>query len=52
MYVTFYTSLQFGSDIVDLLLIVTPIVGFCKCYMFCCTLLYVPTSYAIILMGK
>ena len=26
MYVTFYTNLQFGSDIVDLLLTVTPIV--------------------------
>ena len=26
--------------------------GFCNCYMFCCTLLYVHFSIAIILMGK
>ena len=26
--------------------------GVCNCFMFCCTLLYVPTSFAIILMGK
>ena len=32
------------SVVVDLLLIVTPIVGFCNCSMFCCTLLYVPSS--------
>ena len=25
---------------------------FCNCYMFCCTFLYVPSSFAIILMGK
>ena len=31
---------------------VTPIVGVCNCSMFCCTLLYVPYSFAIILMGK
>ena len=31
---------------------VTPIVGVCTCSMFCCTLLYVPSSFAIILMGK
>ena len=35
-----------------MLLIVTPIVGFCNCFMFCCTLLYVHSSFAIILMGK
>ena len=29
---------------------VTPIVGVCNCSMFCCTLLYVHTSIAIILM--
>ena len=34
------------------LLIVTPVVGFCNCSMFCCMLLYVPSSFAIILMGK
>ena len=26
--------------------------GVCKCSMFCCKLLYVPSSFAIILMGK
>ena len=26
--------------------------GVCNCSMFCCTLLYVPFSFAIILMGK
>ena len=30
----------------------TPIVGVCICSMFCCTLLYVHSSFAIILMGK
>ena len=41
-----------GSIVVDLLLIVTPIVGVCNCSKFCCTLLYVHSSFAIILMGK
>ena len=41
-----------GSVFVDSLLIVTPIVGFCNCSMFCRTLLYVQSSFAIILMGK
>ena len=40
------------SVVVDLLFIVTPIVGFCNCSMFCCTLLYVHSSFAINLMGK
>ena len=35
----------------DFLIIVTPIVGVCNCSMFCCTLLYVHSSFAIILMG-
>ena len=35
-----------------LLLIVTPIVGFCNCSMFCCALLCVHSCFAIILMGK
>ena len=26
--------------------------GVCNCSMFCCTLLYVPSSFAIILVGK
>ena len=40
-----------GSVVVDFLFIVTPLVGVCNC-MFCCTLLYVHPSIAIILMGK
>ena len=40
------------SVVVDLLFIVTPIVGVCNCSMSCCTLLYVNSSFAIILMGK
>ena len=40
-----------GSVVVDFLLIVTPIVGVCNCSMFCCTLLYVHSRIAIILMG-
>ena len=32
--------------------IVTPIVRVCNCSMFCCTLLYVHSSIAVILMGK
>ena len=41
-----------GSVGVDLLLIVAPVVGVCNCSMFCCMLLYVHSSFAIILMGK
>ena len=37
---------------VDSLLIVSPIVGFCNSSMFCCALLYVHSSFAIILMRK
>ena len=40
-----------GSVVVDLL-IVTPIVGLCGCYVFCCALLCVPSSFAMILIGK
>ena len=36
----------------NVLFVVTPIVGVCKCSMFCCTLLYLHSSIAIILMGK
>ena len=36
----------------DLLFTVTPIVGVCNCSMSCYTLLYVHSSFAIILMGK
>ena len=35
-----------------LLFIVTPIVGVCNCSMCCCTLLFVHSSIAIILIGK
>ena len=41
-----------GSVVVDFLFIVTPNVEVCICSMFCCTLLYVHSSIAIILMGK
>ena len=42
----------FGSVIVASLLIVTPIAGFYNCSMYCCVLLCVHSSFAIILMGK
>ena len=48
----FLTSCGGGSVVVDLLFIVTPIAGFCNFSIFCCTFLYVPSSFAIILMGK
>ena len=38
--------------LISFLFIVTPIVGVCNCSMFCCTLLYVHFSFAIILLGK
>ena len=38
--------------VVDLLFIVTPIVGVCYCSMFCCTILYVNSRFAVILTGK
>ena len=41
-----------GSVVVDSLVTVTPIVGFCNCSMFCCVLLCVHSSFAIISMGK
>ena len=40
------------SVVVDSLLIVTPIVGLCKCSMFCCKLTCVHSSFAIISIGK
>ena len=45
-------SKETSSVVVDFLFIVTPIVEVCNCSMFCCTLLYVHSSIAIILMGK
>ena len=41
-----------GPVVVVFLFIVTPIVGVCNCSIFCCTLIYVHSSIAIILMGK
>ena len=41
-----------GSVVVDFLSIVTPIVGVCNCSMFCCALLCVRFSIAVILMGR
>ena len=32
-------------------LLLLPFVGVCNCSMFCCTLIYVPYSFAISLMG-
>ena len=37
---------------VGFLLIVTPIEGFCNCSMFCCALLFVRSSFAIISIRK
>ena len=47
-----YRSKGGRSVVVDVLFNFNPIVGFCNCSMFCCTFLYVPSSFAIILMGK
>ena len=48
-----YTFVKMSlSVVVDFLFIVTLIVGVCNCSMFCCTLLCVRSSIAIILMGK
>ena len=41
-----------SKEVVLLLLIVTPIVGLCNCSMFCCALLCIHSSCAIISMGK
>ena len=51
-------ALQFAENFIKIgqnsnfLFIVTPIVGVCNCSMFCCMLLYVHSSIAIIFMGK
>ena len=39
-----------GSVVVDFLFIVTPIVGVCGCSIFCCMLLYVRSSVAVVLV--
>ena len=49
---TVESLIRHNSVVVDWLLIVTPIVRFCNCSMFCCALLYVHSSFAIILMAK
>ena len=36
----------------NFLFIVTPNVGVCNCSMFCCTLLYIHSTFAIILMSE
>ena len=41
-----------GVSVVDSLLIVIPVLGVLIVVGFCCTLLYVHSSFAIILMGK
>ena len=41
-----------GSVVVGFLFVVTPIVGVCGCYMFCCALLYVRSSVAVVLVGR
>ena len=46
------TTFVRSMAVVLLLLIVTPIVGFCNCSMFSCTFLCVHSSFAIISMGK
>ena len=46
------TDYSYGFPFIDFLFIVTPIVGMCNCSMFCCMLLYVHSSIAVILMGK
>ena len=42
----------FGHRFEDSMLIVTPIMGVCNCSMFCCVLLCVHSSIAIISVGK
>ena len=51
VFVTFPYGVS-GQDRRDFLFIVNPIVGVCNCSMFCCTLLYVNSSIAIILVGR
>ena len=41
-----------GSVDVDFLFIVTPVVGVCDCFMFCCALLCVQSGFAVVLVGK
>ena len=41
-----------GSVVVNSVLFVAPIVAFCICSLFCCSLICVISSFTIILMGK
>ena len=41
-----------GSVVVEFLFVVAPVVRVCICSMFCCTLLYIQSSIAIILLGR
>ena len=45
-------TVKLSSALVPETFFVIPIVGGCNCSMFCCMLLYVHSSIAIILMGK
>ena len=48
----YYAALRPMAVVLLLLLIVTPIVEICNCFMVCCALLCVHSRVAIILMGK
>ena len=52
MWLRLLSVLGGGSVVVNILFIVTLIVGVCICSVFCCTLFYVHSSIAIFLMGK
>ena len=53
VFLVSHWELQYCSSVVvDSFLIVTPIVGFCNCFMLCCELLRVHSSFAIISTGK
>ena len=50
--ISFSSVAQADSVVVDSLLIVAPIVGFCVCSIFCCALFCLISCFAIIMMGK
>ena len=52
MYLNQWLRLLFNKGVVLLLLIVTPVFGSLICCMFCCMVLYVHSSFEIILSGK
>ena len=45
-------AVPIGSVVVDFLFVVTPFVGVCNCFMFCCALLSVRSGVAVVLMGR